>query len=262
LACHSFMNDPAEGLRSPALVTASWQAAVDRVGRHPRLDLKYLRDTDLILANFGDYKPQNPPTFLVSFSVLRDSLSQWSRYAADGAGIALGFRVEPAHFKQFTSAPELSYGPFLYKILYDWEDDQRAGNRPPSPAADTSQLRTTLTDLFDPFLRGADDPTDIENALYMIAHDLKPVIKQAAYHEEQEWRVAAYTVLESTSLYDLRTNRFGIAPFMTLPLGSGIQLEEIMLGPKLSKDNRWTCEWLCRKHGLRVNVSQSAFAYR
>ena len=262
LACHSFMSDPAEGLRSPALVTASWQAAIDRVGKHPKLDLKYLRDTDIVLAGFGDYKPHNPPTFLVSFSVLRDSLSQWARYGADGAGIALGFRVEPAHFKRFTPAQERSYGPFLYKIFYDLDDDQRADKVAVSPAVDTAQLRNRLTDLFDSFLRSADAPTEIENALYLIAHDLKPVIKQSAYYEEQEWRIAAGTVIESTSLYDLRATRFGIAPFMVLPFGSGVQLEEIRFGPKLSRDNQWTCEWLCRKHGLSVNVSQSAFAYR
>ena len=49
---------------------------------------------------------------------------------------------------------------------------------------------------------------------------------------------------------------------MKLPLGPGLQLKEIMLGPTLAKDNLWTACWLCKKYNLDAAISQSAFAYR
>jgi hypothetical protein len=70
------MNDPAEGLRSPELVTACWQAAVDKTASHPKFDLKRLRDTDDVFGDFTDYKQHPEPTFLVSMTVEPDSLSQ------------------------------------------------------------------------------------------------------------------------------------------------------------------------------------------
>jgi hypothetical protein len=88
------------------------------------------------------------------------------------------------------------------------------------------------------------------------------VIKQAAYHEENEWRISARTVAESTSMFDVRATRYGVAPYMKLPFGAGIQLREIMLGPKLSRENVWSVEWLCRKRKVSARISQSAFAYR
>ena len=260
LGCHAFMNDPAEGLRSPELVTACWQAAVDKTASHPKFDLKRLRDTDDVFGDFADYKQHPEPTFLVSMTVEPDSLSQWTRYGSDGSGIALCFQVDPSAFEKFLPAQEWSYGPLLYKILYDFQDSGARQSGLPSAAIDMAHFRDSLTALFRSFLLEASDPSEIENGLYLVAHDLKPVIKQAAYHEEKEWRIAAHTVVESTSLYEVRATRFGVGPVMKLPFGAGLQLQEIRLGPKLSKDNRWSMEWLCRKHGVKAKISQSAFS--
>jgi hypothetical protein len=260
LACHGFMNDPAEGQRSPDIVTKCWQHAIDRIGDLPKFNRADLRDTSETFSGFDEYEPHTPPTFLFSMRILRDSLSQWARYGADGAGVALGFDIEPAAFQPFS--PGWSYGPFLYRVLYDFGDDLGIQPIPREAAEDMAHFQTELANLFRSFLQEMRDPTDAKNALQLVAHALKPVIKQGAYHEEREWRVVAHTVIDSTQLYSMRANRFGIAPFMKLPLGSAVQLKQILLGPRLPKENRWTVEWLSRKHGIQVQVNESAFAYR
>jgi hypothetical protein len=262
LGCYAFMNDPGEGLRSSKLVTDSWCAAIDEIQSHPTLDLKYLRNTDDIFSKLYDYKSHDGQAFLFSMSTIRDSLSQWARYSTNGAGIALGFKVDPSAFTHFCPHQQWSYGPVLYKVLYDWDTSDNSHSEQSQSTEDIEGFRRSLTDLFRSFILEAKNPGEIENGLYLIAYDLKPVIKQAAYHEEQEWRIVAFTVSESTSLYEIQPNSYGVVPFMKLGFGNGIQLEEIMLGPKLSKENHWSVEWLCRKNGIGAKITQSSFSYR
>jgi hypothetical protein len=261
LSCHAFMNDPAEGTHSVDLVGRCWRAALERVGTHTKFDVSYLGDVVRVFRSFHEYRPYTPPTFLFSLTVLRDSLSQWSRYGADGAGLALGFRIDAARFKPFTPTKEWSVAPFLRKVLYDGEPDPD-NDQARQAQSELQEFQSKLIDLLCALLSDVRDPTEADNALLSTAHQLRPVVKRASYGEEQEWRIAARTVEESTSLYELRSNRHGIAPYMKLPFGEAIRLERIMLGPKLSKDNCWSTRWLCRRHGLDVDISQSALAYR
>jgi hypothetical protein len=87
-------------------------------------------------------------------------------------------------------------------------------------------------------------------------------VKGAAYHEEQEWRVIVRTVVDSDELYEVRSNRFGIVPYVPLSFGPGIELAELMLGPKLSRENVWSAKWLCRKYKHDPRISTSGLAYR
>ena len=49
---------------------------------------------------------------------------------------------------------------------------------------------------------------------------------------------------------------------MTMPLGDGLRLREIKLGPKLTPANLQSAKWLCSKYALHGRITQSTFAYR
>jgi hypothetical protein len=254
------MNDPAEGQRFPLLLTSAWHAAIEILGSHEVLDLAYVRDLTAVLDRLTEREDREAETFLFSLSELDDSLSQWTRYAHDGAGVALGFEIDSTLFEAARQIP-WSAGPYLYKVLYDWRSASEPGL--PSEHADaTGEFRNALIELLKEFLSTLRSDTDAENAIFILAQTLKPLLKQGAYHEEREWRLATHTTSEFADLYDVRTSEFGITPFMTMPLGPGLQLREIKLGPKLITENVRTANWLCRKHAIDAQITRSAFAYR
>lgn len=250
LGCHAFMNDPGEGTVAGSIVSESWGAAIDASDSHPRLDLSYFRDMTSVLSYFDFTRPELPPTFLFSLTELRDSLSQWSRYGDNGAGVALGFTVQPDELPPESHKPWTT-GTQLVRVAYDGTE---------TPAS--SQLRSLVAPILTKYIPRFQDPTEIENTLISLVHRLNPVVKRAAYAEEREWRIITRTVLESDELYEIGCNRFGIAPYVPLSLGQGLTLAELMLGPKLPPENAWSAKWLCQKSGQSPTISRSALAYR
>lgn len=250
LGCHAFMNDPAEGTVAGPIVSESWTTVVDASVAHPRLELSYIRDTTCVLSYFDFGRPELPPTFLLSLTELRDSLSQWSRYGDNGAGIALGFAIRvgelpPASGRPWATATE------LIRVAYDGAETNPAFG-----------LRSLVVRILEKYLPRFQSPTEVENALISLVHRLNPLVKRGAYLEEREWRIITRTVLESDQLYEIGCNRFGPAPHVPLPLGRGVELVELMLGPKLPPENEWSAKWLCRKYGYDTKISRSALAYR
>jgi hypothetical protein len=251
LGCHAFMNDPAEGTVAAQIVSECWTDAVDASPPHKAVDLSYVRRASGAVSYFDFGRPELPPTFLFSLTELRDSLSQWSRYGDNGAGVALGFAIQRDKLpgrsnKPWRTATELN------RVRYDGatEDDP------------SKNLRSVVSDLLGKYLPKFGSPTEMENTLIALMHRLNPIVKRRSYHEEREWRIIARTVVESTELYEIGSNRFGIAPYMPLSFDNGVQLVELMLGPKLTPDNAWSAKWLCRKFGHTPTISASALAYR
>lgn len=255
LNCYNFMNDPSEGQNSATFMTRCWHAAFDRLDSHPKLDLAYLRRAADDLPNIMKRQKLDGFDFVFSLSKLKDSLSQWARYGGDGAGVALGLRINATAFPPWPKAG-WTYGPFLHEIVYD------SGDADAVLDGYAARLTSKLAELVVDFIPKIDNPTDAENAVFVVADILRPLLKHGAYREEAEWRISARTSKASKDLYDLRASRFGLVPFMKLPLGDGIELVEVMLGPKLSPDNDWSLEWLLYRHDLKAQVSRSRLAYR
>jgi hypothetical protein len=255
LNCYSFMNDPSEGERSPAFLGRCWHAAFDQLHSHSQLDLNYLRGAVDRLPKLMRRKDHDTLDFVFGASTVKDSLSQWARYGGDGTGVALGLKINATAFPPLPK-PGWSYGAFLHEIIYDAGD----GDDPLEGAA--GRLATKLAELVVDFIPKIRHPVDAENAVFVVADILRPLLKHGAYREEAEWRISARTNKTSTALYDLKAHRLGLVPFMKLPLGEGVKLVEVMVGPKLPPDNDWSVQWLLHKHGVDAQVSRSKLAYR
>jgi hypothetical protein len=250
LGCHAFMNDPAEGIVAGTIVSEEWARVIDAAASHDRLELSYIRDTADVLSYFNFERRELPPTFLFSLSELRDSLSQWSRYGDNGAGIALGFAIRGSLLPASSNKPWTT-GFKLAPVDYDGAE-----------ARLSPRVRPLVARLLTNYLPKFQDPTQVENTLIALVHRLNPVVKSGAYFEEREWRIITRVVVDSDELYEIGCNRFGIAPYVPLALGSGVTLVELMLGPKLPPDNVWSAKWLCKKFNHTAKISRSALSYR
>ncbi|MDX2053794.1 MAG: DUF2971 domain-containing protein [Polyangiaceae bacterium] len=251
LGCHAFMNDPADSIVAPQLVSECWANAVAASPRHETIDLLHLGKATGALSYFDFSRPELPPTFLFSLTELRDSLSQWSRYGDNGSGVALGFRIQGDKLPGASSKPWRT-ATELVRVRYDGAKEDHA----------SSNLRPLVSALLKKYLPSFRSPTEVENTLIALMHQLNPTVKREPYYEEREWRIIARTVVESVGLYEIGNNRFGIAPYVPLAFRDGVSLVELILGPKLSPENVWSAKWLCKKscHGPRI--SSSALAYR
>lgn len=250
MGCHAFMNDPAEGTGAGKLVAECWASVVDNSEPHPKLDLAYLRDTSSVLKYFDFNRPELPPTFLLSLTELRDSLSQWSRYGDNGSGIALGFTVNPGALPPKSGKPWAT-GTKVFRVDYHAPE-----------LTIPSRVRSLMERLLLQYLPRFTSSTEVQNTLIALVHRLNPIVKHHAYAEEREWRVSTRTTIGSSDLYEIDCNRHGIAPYVPLQLGTGLILTELMLGPKLSAENAWSARWLCEKYDFQTTVSRSALAYR
>lgn len=250
LGCHAFMNDPAEGALAWPLVSDCWGSAIEQAGTHERLELNDLRDLEPAVSYFDFDRPELPPTFLFSVTELEDSLSQWSRYGDNGAGIALGFSIKPRALPAPSQRPWAT-GADLVRVVYDDSSNELAPG-----------LRQLLTRLLKEAIPELDTSTAAENLLIEIIHQLNPQIKRASYAEEREWRVIRRVTRDSTPLYEVGANRFGLAPYLPLALGEGMSLTHLTLGPKLAPENMWSVKWLCRKYEHELQIAASKLAYR
>lgn len=254
LSCHSSMNDPAEGQHAHKLVLACWNDALDRLVEHDGSVTDFLRQVALAPGLSAESKGHEPIKFIFSTSKLRDSLSQWTRYGSDGTGLALGFRISPR---------ELPRGLCLTEVIYDLTGIEKAKEQTEGQETPYSSFRKELTNLLEGYARGISDTLQPRSwGLPVAAHILRLAIKQGAYHEEKEWRIVVQKTLHDTENYDFRSSRHGITPYVELPLGPAVKLEALMLGPKLSNENEWAAQWLCKKRGIEAEITRSAFAYR
>src|SRR5690606_37704878 len=83
---HAFMNDPAEGrVGYTHFRNATCVVEVESEEDQVQIALRCARERR------GPVEGRRVPSFLASFSLNGDALSQWARYADHGRGVALGF---------------------------------------------------------------------------------------------------------------------------------------------------------------------------
>ena len=113
------------------------------IGAHETLHQAYVRGISNALRR--PTEDHDAETFLFGFSELNDSLSQWTRYAHVGTGVALGFEIDSTLFDRAQQTP-WSAGPYLYKVLHDCRS-QRDPGIPSEHATATAEFRRALIEL-------------------------------------------------------------------------------------------------------------------
>lgn len=162
--------------------------------------------------------------FAACLSANGDLLSQWRGYADDGLGYAIGLRTEA--------------------LLRNVRGTQRNGLLRVSYGSE--QLRTTcnqiliqLTDALDVLFTG--DPRERERGLQFLtvgaSLQLAPMCvatKNSAFAEEKEYRAVLWgrdRLVDASRRF--KASRFGLTPYLHIPLTLHEDLVEIVHGPKL-----------------------------
>lgn len=267
LPCYRFMNDPSEGRVAGKMLTACWGEALDSLVSHSRLDVNYLRSRVYKYSTSGN-PIGDEQVFVFSGTLEGDLLSHWARYGDDGSGVALKFRLGTDFGRQNSEGEdEGTFGPFVSPIRYWNAQGEWSGPSLGHPAFGSGiPPLCTIVEQLQKFVKGSDDPQQIENVAVMLAYRLAPWIKDSAYAEEKEVRIAAWTSKQSPKHYAIRETKYGLAPYMTVPLGqTGLVLESVRLGPKHPSNGeaKEAMLWVIEKHiDDTVEVSASNFGYR
>ena len=169
--------------------------------------LELMESTDLM--NFDD------SMFVACFTELRDAVSQWSRYGANGHGVALGFdseRIQMLKVPIFHHAPDGRLVPAMAWVVESPPADLPEGQSPPPP---TRQEHMTEPAFLQKVRYGDDERDRLVDGLIDIVersgdkngvgpfnqkvgnlvfqthgrvHSL-PLVKHAAFEDEQEHRI-------------------------------------------------------------------------
>ena len=196
--------------------------------------------------------------FCTCFSGNRDLLSQWTSYADDGKGYAIGFRTQSMKYHE-NAFHRMIYGPSeqiaLLETLFNGLGDIVKGH-----------LR-----LFDPSPEdyGSNGQTAriwLSVRLGECLYELAPYTKHESFKQEEEWRIYA-----SCHDMEFRVSRGSIVPYTTIDMRSKendelMPIEEIIIGPK---NNRLDAErvllYMASKYGYgigRISIYPSQAPYR
>jgi hypothetical protein len=191
-----------------------------------------------VIADLGS--EQSKPrarTYIACFSEERDLLSQWRAYANNGDGIALGFDLgacDPIMGKGL-------HDPSLMQVFYDERRMKRIANRIVGKSAK----------LLDQFLfhhrTNASKAEQLTvGAMRVACAIFSAMFKHKTFGEEKEWRLLSLsrTAPDETTSLSFRASRFGLAPYVTIPLrNKGVRgrpgafvLKEMIVGPRSNFD--------------------------
>ena len=156
-----------------------------------------------------------------SLSELGDSLSQWRGYTGGGAGFSIGFATEP--LKNFADEAGFTLSPCVYdtknqlELIHDLID---------------KTLASEFTTLYSYNIHEDLNSQKIGGGFTAELAQLAPLIKDASFSDEREWRLISnpITVIE----LDYRPGKSMIIPYYRLKIGNSNYndfIKEIVIGP-------------------------------
>jgi hypothetical protein len=204
-----------------------------------------------------------------------DLLSQWRGYAADGAGVSVGF--EPGYLEQVVDAhfaQRLGDALSLHKVAYSREDQM-------------ALVQTSLDEAVQAIKAGAldqggllsplegDRKTEVERQHRLLLASLLSIhlgqfrMKNPAFSEEREWRLISLVLSfaqEGADHGDLSRMEFRnggdrVIPYRVVPIDT-TGIREVVLGPKNITPKRYVTAALARYNWENVSVKVSAASYR
>lgn len=161
--------------------------------------------------------------FVVSFTTLPDSLSQWRAYTGGSNGYALGFSGE--------SLRAVDEGWTFKKCIYDQSDAKQ-------------KALEIIEESLDEYMAGPIPDVGnfgyftLLNGLYPRVLEYAAQIKDEAFADEKEWRLIGGPFDEKK--FNNRIGPRGITPYLKLPTpkteDGRIGLAEVVLGPGATKE--------------------------
>lgn len=208
-----YMNDPREFLHGAELILQIVERRLEKKASQVLFDLR-----EAVRLHFEE-KRQNLRIFATSFCVNGDLLSQWRGYGDVGGGYALGFRPELLLGSEPEARPPLRV---LRRVLYDRAEQER---------------------IIDEWLDAVDSTSKVPEGFWSAFSEAVVSFKDAAYAEEDEWRLIQFGRAWHGSRawlhpVEFRERKGRIIPYADLDLSksrgayaSKLPISEIVHGP-------------------------------
>jgi hypothetical protein len=198
-----------------------------------------------------------------SFSEGRDSLSQWRSYCGGTSGFAIGFN--PRHLVEVAKRAEFFLAPCIYdpgqqfalmEALVDRVVEQNV-TRLHKGEKLVCENRGDYKDVMVP--QGG--------SLLALLHRYAPILKDAAFSEEREWRIISRPIMCSNERFAYRAGASMLIPYYRVPISfsdQALKLDEVMVGPTPHAEASRLAAWgFLVKQGMEdVPVRSSAVPYR
>ena len=200
--------------------------------------------------------------FVLSFTKLANSLSQWVRYAGDGNGVALGFDLSRLRAPEaLPPGPGLSE-PVVGPCTYDLELQGRAIERVVKPMI---EFAIEQEQGFGPeprveLIRATAVHVLLTSAL------LGGVLKHPGFVEEEEWRVLVLSASKAVpAAVKTRPHRYGTgdAEYIELQFGTtaGLPITHVTLGPRVDPSTEQRVRDCLANYGHTPQVVRSGIPY-
>jgi len=198
------------------------------------------------------YGIENTNVCVCSFSEVKDSLSQWRAYGEGMSGFAIGFSggslAEVFTQQQF----------YLVPCLY-------------SQIEQVSLVRALVDEVLQENLErdigGKELFVPPGGNLWTYLDRYGPILKDATFSEEKEWRIITKPLMCTFDRFDYRQGKSMLIPYYRLPLADSqgrLQIEDVVIGPTphVEQSKHSLVSFLMSQGLLQVSVSDSAVPYR
>lgn len=242
-----YLNDQKEYLHALSLV-------VDEINKRKKTasnsDIERLLDE--MLEGVNGIESIN--VCVCSFSEERDSLSQWRAYGGSMSGFAIGFTGK--FLTDAIKREECYLAPCLYE-----ETDQigLVSALVEETLAENIESRKNKDEEEDFLPRGGN--------LVAYLHRYAPILKDASFEEEKEWRIITRPLSCKQERFDFRPGNSMLIPFYHFPLADAkgvIQIHEIIVGPTphIEQSVNSVRSFLVSKNLKHVEINKSKVPYR
>ena len=187
-----------------------------------------------------------------SFSEVRDSLSQWRAYGDGMSGFAIGFSGES--LAEVVTQQQFYLVPCLYAQI-----EQEALVR--------ALVDELLQENLERDMGGKERFLPPGGNLWPYLNRYGPILKDATFSEEKEWRIITRPLMCTFDRFDYRQGKSMLIPYYRLPLADAqgrLQIEEVVIGPTphVEQSQHSLVSFLISQGLLQVSVSDSAVPYR
>jgi hypothetical protein len=216
---------------------------------------------NFVAKNARLFLDHGPDVFLFCFSSEEDLLSQWVRYADDGAGFAIGF--DPHLIAKRRIPPDPAHRPDgekcdgIYPVTYERKRQEQALNQ--------------IIEHALPDCRSGDDVTRDKAMAHLWAAigGFRPLYKHPGFREENEIRYIrnhrrVFNVMSEpdafTKALKKRTRADGEVRYFETPFPANA-IKEVWIGPTCGQNPRDVDNFM-KKSGITAEIKVSDIPYR
>jgi hypothetical protein len=240
--------------------------------------------------NTGPLRDDRMRIFVASFSEQGDQRSQWRAYANNSSGVAIGFDLQglrPGSSPPPSEQTAVTFAPCRYKndekrallkaVINHWQCGLREFWEPFIVKARETMSQAKRTDpqfIWQMIAGSANEQQEVlrncQNVLQFDLLRVAPLLKNAGFHEEEEWRLVLpvqSSRFPTQHPIEFRSTADAVVPYIAYPLKGAeneapIPCNDLIVGPASHESAAFGVDVFLEANGIRVLAQRSKVSYR